>query len=178
MAQGWPPHELKKLRAKSLIALVNVFLAFEFKECVSADEVIELFVESGVLDKLSVSIVTNAFTGTAFGKTNIVKHSEGRKRSHYFLAVTEKENVSLPDGRPFSGNFIKPSNQSISSYLDTVNSYLKTLPDPAKVTPDKKKPPVVKICCGFVGKEVDEMFTQSFLDGPLQNYSIKDPFPR
>ena len=100
MAQGWSAHELKKLRAKSLIALVNVFLAFEFKEYISADGVIELFIESGVLDKLSVSFVTNAFTRTAFGKTNVAKHSEGRKKSHYFLAATEKESVSLPDGRP------------------------------------------------------------------------------
>ena len=50
--------QLKK--ASAFIALVNLFLSFKLDEYVSTDKARELFVESGVLDKLSSDIVTSA----------------------------------------------------------------------------------------------------------------------
>jgi len=116
------------LKIASDRSLVGLFSVLEVREYLNSDDIVKVFTNIGVSQRLDALYVRSVFD--RFSKDDGQLDQDTYNKKKYYVAVSNKENCDLPATRVFDNNFVINHNDETKEHIENINLYLKSLPDP------------------------------------------------
>ncbi len=171
-------------RSKSniFISIVELFCFLDVTDYLSANEIRILFVEQLQISKaLSADDIRTAFRYQ--GKESVVSRSHTKNKVKYYAAATSVNKCLLfPDRLPsWKIPQVEHSQNETEDNVKEINYFFSLTENIITLTPEKiigEILPLTQNWLGFTGTKVDNLFRQSFIDGPLQEMGMGKSLPK